>query len=310
MAAPETLTTGSLAAPDPGGVHDEGQDGLENVAGIPRRRRKKRGVIFWLSVSWLSLIVFCAITASWLPLPDPTLANVPEKLLRPGADGHILGTDGLGRDVLARLVHGSRVSIIIGFASVGLGITAGCVLGMVVGYFRGWFERFVLFYIDVQLAYPFLVVLLALIAFVGQSLLIITMVFALLSIPLYTRVARANTLSVAQREYVMAARALGAKPGRVIFREILPNVALPVLAFGLLAVGSIIVAEGTLSYLGLSVPQPTPTWGSMIAEGRRYLQDAPHVAATPSLVMCFTVLSLTFVGDSLRALFDVRESGI
>lgn len=308
MAAPEAVLA-PVAAPPLEGQADDAT--LVPVGPVGSQRRRKRGVLFWISLAWLGLILFFAIAASWLPLPDPTSGDVFKKLIRPLHGGHLLGTDGSGRDILSRIVHGSRVSVIISFASVGLGMTVGSFLGMAAGYLRGWWERIIMFFVDVQLAFPALILLLGLLAFVPKrSLLIITVVIGFLSIPIYVRVSRANTLAVSQREYVLAARALGAKQRRVIFREILPNVALPVMAFGLLAVSTVIVLEGTLSYLGLSVPQPTPTWGSMIAEGRRFLQEAPHLAAIPSVVMCLTVLSLTFVGDSLRGLFDVRESNI
>lgn len=223
---------------------------------------------------------------------------------------HVLGADGLGRDILSRLLHGSRVSLIVGFAAVSMGLIFGGVLGLLSGFFRGPLERTIMSAVDIILAFPALVLLLALLAYVGQSLTVIALVIGFLSIPPYTRVARANTLSVANREFVLAARAMGAKSRRILFRELTPNVILPVAAFALVAVARIIVVEGSLAFLGLSVEQPTATWGSMIAEGKRHLRTAPHVAFIPSFVLFLTVLSLNFVGDSLRSLFDVKESGI
>ncbi len=164
--------------------------------------------------------------------------------------------------------------------------------------------------VDVILAFPGLVLLLALVAYVGQNLRVIATVIGLLSIPVYTRVARANTLSTAQREFVLAASALGATNRRILAREILPNVILPVLAFGLIAMGVIIVLEGALALLGLSVELPQATWGGMISEGKRHLHETVHVALLPSLVMFLTVLSLNLVGDTLRTRLDVRESGL
>jgi peptide/nickel transport system permease protein len=152
--------------------------------------------------------------------------------------------------------------------------------------------------------------LLVLLAYVGQSLTVISLVIGFLSIPVYTRVARANTLSIAQREFVLAAHTMGASRARLLFREIAPNVVAPVLAFGLVAMGVVIVVEGTLAFLGLSVEAPTPTWGGMIAEGKRHLSDKPFVALIPSAVMFLTVLSLNFVGDALRRRFDVREANL
>lgn len=278
------------------------------AAAAPRGRRQ---VLFWLAAAWLGLVVFAAITASWLPLKDEIDSSVSTKLSTPFENGHVLGSDGLGRDILARIVHGSRVSIVISTAAVTIGLLIGGALGVAVGFFRGWFERVVMAANDVALAFPALVLLLGLLAYVGQSLLVITVTIGLLSVPRYTRVARANTLALAQREFVLAATAMGATRRRVMLREIVPNVVMPLLAFALLSLGVVIVLEGSLSFLGLSVPQPTPTWGSMIAEGRRYLQDAPHVAAIPSVVMFLTVLSVNLVGDHLRSrYFDVRESSL
>ncbi|MBN1093005.1 ABC transporter permease [Blastococcus sp. TML/M2B] len=152
--------------------------------------------------------------------------------------------------------------------------------------------------------------LLVLLAFVGRSLVVISLIVGFLSIPIYTRVARATTLAVAEREFVRAARTMGAKNSRVLAREILPNVVLPVAAFGLVAMGVVIVLEGTLAFLGLSVQQPAPTWGGMIFDGKRYLSEAPHVVLIPSIAMFLTVLSLNLVGDSLRSRFDVRGSNL
>ena len=274
------------------------------------RRRKGKGIIFWAAVGWLVLIVFCAVTATILPIDDPNEIDITNKVARPGEAGHLLGADGLGRDLLARLIYGARVSLIISVSAVTIGMLVGGTLGMTVGYFRGWLETIVMALVDILLAFPGLVLLLFLVAVRGQSLGTITVVIGFLSIPVYTRVARATTLAVAQREFVLAAKAMGATHRRIIFREIMPNVILPVAAFGLVALGIIIVLEGTLAFLNLSVQPPDATWGSMIAEGKRHLQDTIHVAFMPSMAMFLTVLSLNFVGDTLRSRFDVRESNI
>ena len=287
-------------------------------AGKKPRKRKKYGIAFWLAVGWLFLVLFGAITASWLPIKNPLEPDFSTRLAAPGEGGYLLGTDGLGRDVFSRLIHGSRVSIIISFVTVAIGMTVGGFLGLVVGYFRGWTERIIMAIVDVLLAFPGLILLLGLLAVMTQyptladigRLPIIAVVIGFHSIPRYARVARANTLAVAQREFVLAAQAMGAKSSRILFRELMPNVILPVAAFGLVAVALVIVLEGSLAFLGLSVEQPTPTWGAMIAEGKRHLRNAPYIAAIPSTVMFLTVLALNFVGDSLRSLFDVRESGL
>ena len=275
---------------------------------LPVRRRRK--VFFWIAVAWLVLIVFCALSANVLPVKDPNFQIISKRLSPPGNNGFLLGSDSLGRDILSRLVFGARVSLIISLTAVTVGSVIGGAIGLTAGFFRGWYERIVMSLIDALLAFPALVLLLALVAFVGQSLTTISLVIGLLSIPAYTRVARATTLTIAEREYVTAARALGATDGRILFRELLPNVALPIIAFGLVALGLVIVAEGSLAFLGLSVKFPTPTWGSMIAEGKIHLRQTVHVSLLPSLCMLFTVLSLNYVGDQLRSRFDVRESAL
>ncbi|TYP90507.1 ABC transporter permease [Blastococcus xanthinilyticus] len=275
-----------------------------------RRRRRKAGVLFYSCLAWLVLVVVVAITAPWLPIPGPDAIDIPNRQAPPFTAGHLLGTDGLGRDIASRLAYGARVSLIISIAAVVTGIVVGGTLGMVVGYFRGRIETVVMAAVDVILAFPALVLLLALVAFVGQSLTAITAVIAFVSIPFYARVARATTLAVSQREYVLAAGLLGARTRRILFREIMPNVILPVAAFGLIALGVVIVLEGSLAFLGLSVQAPAATWGSMIAEGRRYLDSDAHIALIPSVVMFLTVLSLNFVGDVLRSRFDVREANL
>ena len=276
---------------------------------IPPPKKKRPRVFFYLASGWLVLVAVCATFANFLPVKDPNFQDILIRLEPPGPGG-ILGSDELGRDILARLVFGARVSLIVSLTAVIVGSVVGGTLGLTAGFFRGWYERIVMSLVDVLLAFPALILLLALVAFVGQSLSTIALVIGFLSIPAYTRVARATTLSVAQREYVLAARAMGATNRRILWRELLPNVALPVAAFGLVAIGLVIVAEGSLAFLGLSVKFPTATWGSMIAAGKIHIRNAPHLALIPSLAMFFTVLSLNYVGDQLRSRFDVRESSL
>ncbi|HEY8547287.1 MAG TPA: ABC transporter permease [Acidimicrobiales bacterium] len=308
----DTAATVALDPTAPGSPLDDGTTLAEGAAADPagRRRRRGQGITFWLATGWLGFVAFVAVTASWLPLADPNDQNLRNKLAPPGSSGHLLGTDGLGRDILARLAFGARVSLLIAFAAVTIGMVVGGALGLVAGYLRGWFDAATTWVLNVVLAFPGLVLLLALVAYVGQSLLAITLVVGFLSVPTYARVARATTLAVSQREYVLAARALGARNRRIILGEILPNVILPVAAFGLVALGVVVVLEGSLAFLGLSVKTPAPTWGSMIAEGRRHLDRTTHLSLVPSIVMFLTVLSINFVGDALRSRYDVRESAL
>lgn len=298
------------------GVADEPLDTLPTETGVvpgqpvPRRaRRRAQGIAFWLAVFWLGVVAFCAIFGNWLPLRSATRPDVFDRFAGFSAR-HPLGADGLGRDQLSRLVHAARVSLTVSLAAVSIGLVIGGTLGTAVGYLRGRTERIVMAGIDVVAAFPALVLLLAVLAFVGRSLTIISLVIGLLSIPIYTRVARANTLSIAQREFVHAAHTLGARRSRILFREILPNVVPPIVAFALVAMGVVIVLEGSLALLGLSVPPPQPTWGGMIAASKPNLDAAPHNALVPSATLFLTVLSLNYVGDTLRRRFDVRDANL
>jgi peptide/nickel transport system permease protein len=223
---------------------------------------------------------------------------------------HWLGTDALGRDELARLLHGASLSLIVGLCAPVIGITIGGALGILAGYFRGRFETIVVGSMDVLLAFPPLVFALAVTAYLGQSIFNLTCILGVLGIPAFMRVARAATLSLAEREFVVAARALGASHARILVHELLPNVFLPLLAFFLLGVAVTIVVEGALSFLGLGVPPPASSWGSMIGEGRESLEIAPRLAFIPAVTMFLTVLSFNLVGDTLRALTDPRQGAL
>ena len=283
--------------------------GIDTSAVTPVRRRRQLGGLFIASVAWIALVVFGAIFADLLPIPSPTEIDMLGKRALPSAE-HWLGNDQLGRDVFSRLVHGGRISLTVGLLAPVIGVTVGGALGMLAGYFRGRFETFVSGGVDVLLAFPPLVFALAVTTYLGQSVLNITLVIGILGIPAFTRVARAVTLSLSEREFVTAARALGATHTRILLRELLPNVALPLVAFFLLGVAVTIVVEGALSFLGLGVPPPAPSWGSMIGEGRESLDIAPWLAFMPATVMFLTVLSFNIVGDTLRALTDPRPGAL
>lgn len=261
------------------------------------------GVIFWISVAWIALVVFGAVFAGLLPL-QPNAIDPFQRLSPIGSPGHLLGTDELGRDMLARIIYGGRVSMTVGAASVAVGLIAGGIVGMVAGYRRGWLERVIMWLVDVLLSFPALVLLIAIVAFVGHSLATISLAIGFTSIPVYARLARAHTLTVAERDFVTAARASGARWTRILWHEIVPNVVPPLLAYGLIAVAVVIVVEGSLSFLGLSVSVPTPSWGGIIAEGVTYMSQDPAIVLLPSAVMCLTVLALNLAGDTLRRRHD------
>jgi len=281
----------------------------EDVTSTPVRRTRRLGRLFWLALGWLIFVFAVALLADVLPLPSPTDMDMLERRA-PISVEHWLGTDGLGRDELSRLVYGARISLIVGLCAPVIGLTFGGALGMLAGYFRGRFESLVVGSMDVLLAFPPLILALAVTAYLGQSILYLTCILGVLGIPAFMRVARAATLTLARREFVIAAQALGASHARILLRELLPNVMLPLLAFFLLAVAVTIVVEGALSFLGLGVPPPISSWGSMIGEGRESLDVAPWLAFIPAIAMFLTVLSFNLVGDTLRALTDPRQGAL
>lgn len=261
------------------------------------------GITFWMAVFWLVLVFIAGGFSAFIPTADPNAIDIPNKLADPLSSGHLLGTDGLGRDILARIIDGARVSLTVSITAVAVGVAVGGMLGVVAGYVRGAFDMAFVAGINIMLAFPGIVLLLALVSVLEQNLVNISLVIGVLSIPIYARVARANSLAVSERDYVMVAQTLGAKRRRILFKEILPVVILPLMAFALTALGVVIVAEGTLAFLGLSVEPPAATWGSMIAEGRRHDETHLHVVFIPSIVMFLTVLSFNFVGEAMRARF-------
>ncbi len=267
-------------------------DAALDAAVAPRRRRRLSN-IFWAAAAWIAVVVLAAILANLLPIPSPTEMDMLARRMPPDAR-HWLGTDGLGRDMLSRLVFGARTSLTVGLLAPMIGLLFGAALGMLAGYFCGKFEALAMGGMDALLAFPPLVLVLAITAYLGQSVLNLSMTIGFLSIP----------------QFVTAARALGATHARILLRELLPNVALPLLAFFLLAVAVTIVVEGALSLLGLGVPPPTASWGSMIGEGRESLDIAPWLAFLPAGVLFLTVLSFNLVGDALRAITDPRENAL
>jgi peptide/nickel transport system permease protein len=275
-----------------------------------KAQRKRFGVGFWLAVAWLAVLVFLAVFAGVLPfIKEPNFPYADG--LRAGPSlSHWFGGDAIGRDMFSRVVYGARVSLGVGVASIALGMLIGGTLGILAAYFRGWLDSVLSAATDVLLAFPSLIILLTLIAFLGQTVRNVILGLTVIAIPSLYRVARAATLRFADREFVVAARALGASHRRIIVRELLPNVVPALVSYALLSVAVVVVAESALSFLGLSVSAPTPTWGSLINEGRSLLDESPHVALIPCAVMFITLLALNHVGDRLRAGFDVRESGL
>lgn len=279
------------------------------VEGARRLPRHRLGPGFWIPVMWTLLVALLAATAGLLPLRDPIESDFASVSTWPNAE-FWFGTDQLGRDIFSRAIYGARVSLLVGTFAPALGLSIGIFLGMAAGYFRGRIEAVIVSAMDAILAFPGILVALAVAAYVGANTIILISLLGFLSVPAFMRVARANTLVFAQREFVLAARAMGASHWRVLALEILPNVVIPMLIYALLIVSRVIVIEGVLSFLGLSVPPPQPTWGNMIADGQADLASDPYICFIPSLLMFLTVLSINLIGERLRARTDVRGSAL
>jgi peptide/nickel transport system permease protein len=250
-------------------------------------------------------VSLAALLAPWLAPYAPEAINVDAVLLPPGAD-HWLGTDALGRDVLSRMLYGGRVSLWVGFVAVGLSTSIGLVLGLAAGYFGRLTDELIMRLVDVMLCFPSFFLILAVIAFLQPSLLNIMIVIGLTSWMGVARLVRAETLSLRSRDFVLAARVAGAGPLRIIFLHILPNALAPVLVSATLGVAGAILVESSLSFLGLGVQPPDPSWGNMLTEGKEVLGVAPWLSIFPGLAILLTVLGYNLLGEGLRDLLDPR----
>lgn len=262
----------------------------------------------------LALVVFISIFA---PLISPYDVDAPADLTmrlkppmyRDEATGnlYVLGTDHLGHDILTRLFYGARVSLVVGIASVLLGGGIGLVLGMVSGYFGGALDSVIMRFSEMQLSFPFLLLAMVLVSLLGSSILNVVVVLAVTSWITYAKVVRAEVLSLRQNEFVESCRALGGTVPHILRRHIIPNIIAPFVVIASSQVAAVIIAESTLSYLGLGVSVTIPTWGNMLANGRDYISDAWWISLFPGLILMFTALSFTLIGDGLRDSIDPRQ---
>jgi peptide/nickel transport system permease protein len=273
------------------------------------------GLGFWLAVAWLGGLIVTLILVPVLPLDDPNAASA-DLFAKPFSEGHVFGTDELGRDMLSRVLWGGRMSLSIGISALVLGFLLGGLIGITAGFFRGTYERLSMAVMDIMLSFPSLILALALIAALSEpgtqegSFGKLVVVLTVLAVPALARITRANTLVYSQREFVLAARSLGAKNGRILIREILPNVLPSMLSFAFIALAVLVIAEGALAFLGLSVEAPAVTWGKLIELGRGDLDKAPYLTLIPCAFLFLTLLSLNLIGDKLQAKFAVKEGQV
>jgi peptide/nickel transport system permease protein len=277
--------------------------GRDRRFALLKRALTARGAPFGGAV--LILVVLMALLASFIAPYDPLKQDLNNILLPPSA-AHWLGTDNLGRDIVARVIYGTRVSLIAGLTSVALAVVAGSLLGLAAGFSGGTFDSIVMRLIDAILSFPALVLALALGAVMGAGLFGVVIALSVVYTPTFARLMRGQVLSVRERDYVHASRALGSPAWRIVRLHVLPNVATPIVVQASLSVAFAILAEASLSFLGLGVRPPEPSWGGMINQGRGYLQQAPWIVFGPGAALFVTVLGLNFVGDAIRDALDPR----
>lgn len=288
---------------------------------ITRRRlfRRKSSIV---GIVILGLLIFIALTAQWLAPYDPTLsmldADPPQKVEKRASPcihalgcpadqpQHIMGTDGNLRDEFSRMLYGARLSLMIGFSTVTFAIIIGTVLGALGGYFGGWIDNIIMRVMDVLLAFPSLLLAIAIVTVIGPGLINALLAIGIVSIPAYARVVRGSVLSVREMDYVSATRALGGNTFEILFKRILPNALTPLIVQGTLGIASAILDAAALSFLGLGAQPPTPEWGSMLGAERNQVFTAPHLVFYPGLAIMLTVLAFNLLGDGLRDALDPR----
>jgi len=260
-----------------------------------------------IGVVLVVVFVLCAIFASWIAPHDPAQINLPSRLEPPSAS-HWCGIDELGRDICSRLIYGARISMLVGSCVVLASLTLGLLIGSVAGYYGGRIDRFVnVVLMNAFLSFPGILLAIAFVAFRGPGIFNLVLALSLGGWVGYARLVRAQVLATREKEFVEAARALGASDLRVIVRHILPNIMQPVIVQAAIGMAGAILAEATMSFLGLGVPPPTASWGAMLNDARAHLFDAPHLVLFPAATVMLAVLSFNFIGDALRDLLDPRS---
>lgn len=267
---------------------------------------RNRLTIWGLSI--VLLMTVAAVAAPYIAPYDFDTVNVAERLQGPSAE-HLLGTDQFGRDILSRMLYGARVSLVVGFGGVAIALVVGVFMGAVAGYYGGWIDEGLMRVMDILFAFPYIVLAVALLAMWGPSLRNIILVIGITRIPQFARVARGSVLSIKEMDYVLAARAVGQPERRILARHVLPNTLTPIVILATLSVATAILTESALSFLGMGIQPPRASWGTMIADGRRFMLDAPWIATFPGIAISLTILGYNLFGDGLRDALDPKMRG-
>jgi peptide/nickel transport system permease protein len=274
---------------------------------VSLRRAAGHNLLATAGAGMIAVFVACAIFAPWLAPQDPAYIDLPSRLMGPSS-AHWFGTDELGRDILSRIIYGGRISMLVGTCVVATSLTLGLIFGSIAGYYGGFLDRFLnVIVMNAFMSFPGILLAIAFVAFLGPGLFNLVLALSIGGWVGYARLVRAQVLAVREREFVEAARALGANDARIIVRHILPNIIQPVIVQAAIGMAGAILAEATMSFLGLGVPPPTASWGSMLNDGRSHLFDAPHLVLFPAAAVMLAVLSFNFIGDGLRDYLDPRS---
>ena len=271
-------------------------------------RRFRRNRLAMVGLVIVMLIVTAAALAPWLAPQDPAKQSLIEKRARPGGK-YVLGADEFGRDILSRVIYGARIALLVGLVSVGIALGLGLVLGSLAGFLGGWVDGGIMRGVEVLLAFPYLLLAIAVVSALGPGALNTTIAVGIWGTPPVTRIVRGAVLALSETEYVRAARALGAAGPALVGRHILPNILPTVIVYGTLFMANAILVEAALSFLGLGVQPPTPSWGLMVATGRDFLLVTPHITTIPGLAIMLAVLGFNLLGDGLRDALDPRLRG-
>ena len=272
----------------------------------PLRRRLARDRFFQFGLVLVAVVVLAAALAPWIAPHDPLSGDLRGAYLQGPGGEYLLGTDSQGRDVLSRVIHGARISISVGLISQSVAVLLGVTLGLLAGYYQRWVDALVMRLADITLAFPTLLLLIAVAAAVRPSLPVIFLVIGIVGWAAMARIVRSQVLALKRSEFVLAAQALGSRDARILFRHLLPNVQAQVIIAATLGIGGAIMAEAALSFVGLGAQPPTPSWGAMVADGRDLLRVAPWVSFAPGIAIGVAVLGFNLVGDILREVYDPR----
>ncbi len=292
-APPSDLAIGPPAAP------------LAGVSGRRLLRRVRSDPLGLLGLALVAAVVFCGLFADWIAPYDPFKINVPAMFSPPSA-AHIMGTDNLGRDIFSRILKGSQIALIVGVSSILISLVVGLALGLIAGYGPRWLDNGLILVFDAIYSFPGVILGAVAMAIVGPSMNMLMLVVVIIQTPAYARLVRTATLAKKNSDFVLAERSLGAGPIRILVRHILPNIVGPLFIIGSMDIPTVVTLEAGLTYLGLGLPPPAPSWGRVLEEGYRFIRDAPWIVVAGGIPLIITTLGFTFLGESLRDLLDPK----